>query len=297
MNATGWGCLTVLFGFSVGLSVGLAVAPAAAADAGPAEEAVEDAGAPDFDVTFELLTTTDYYDNGITQTDHKPAVQPTLSFSYGSFYGSVYGSNVDYGTPDPDLELEFQAGVAPTVGSWTFDLSVTRYDYPNASEFNYTYVFGQASYDFGNGLVLGAGYAYYWYDESTDLNELYAEADYTFENEVSLHAEATYDIDFDAEGSEYLELIGGVSVPLPKGFTASANIGLEHFLQGETPSYVWFDVGASYAVTDWASVDLRYYGNGLSEEDCTFFSTTDCDHRVVASLTLTQSLSALAGSE
>lgn len=283
--------LAVAFLVTGGQTAARAADPAAD---GGAEE-VGDAG-PDFDVTFELIAATDYYDDGLTQSDHTPVLQPKISLSTDLFYASVWASNVDYGEPAPDVELEFIAGVTPSYENWTFDLSLTRYEYPDASVYSYTYVFGSATYDFGNGLTLSGGYAYYWYDLSADFHELYAAADYTFESGLALHAEASHDFDYDGSGNDYLQVVGGVTVPLPHDLSLSANVGMEHYYTDDaTPSYVWFDIGATYALTDWAAVDLRYYGNGLSDGDCAVFSGTDCDHRVVAALTLTQSLSALAG--
>jgi uncharacterized protein (TIGR02001 family) len=190
--------------------------------------AAGDAAVPDFDATFELTAASDYFDDGLTQSDNQAVIQPKISLSYGSWYGSAWASNVDYGKGETaDAELEFIAGFAPTVDQWSFDLSVTRYQYPGDVDSQYTYVFGSATYDFGTGLSLGAGYAYYWYDTSADYNELYAAADYAFDSGLSLHAETSYDIDYDGAGNDYLGVEGGVVVPLPLGFEASANLGYE----------------------------------------------------------------------
>ena len=147
-----------------------------------------------------------------------------LEVYYGAFYGSVWASNVDYGKgEDAEAEVELIAGVVPTVGAWTLDLSVTSYQYPGEESDAYAYVFGSATRDFGNGLSLGAGYGYYWYEASADYNELWAVADYAFNSGLSFHAEASYDIDYDRAGNDYLGVEGGVVVPLPLGFEASAN--------------------------------------------------------------------------
>ena len=125
---------------------------------------------PDFDATFAVTGATDYFDNGLTQSDNHAVLQPEVSFTYGLLYGSVWLSNIDYDTkPDPDTEWEIIAGIAPTLGDWSFDLNVTRYQYPGDIASQYTYLFGSATYDFGNGLSLGGGYAYYWYDKASGL--------------------------------------------------------------------------------------------------------------------------------
>lgn len=258
-----------------------------------AEEAAS--AGPDFDATFELTAASDYFSSGLTQSDNQAVLQPTLELYYGSFYGSVWASNVDYGKGETaDAELEFIAGVAPSFGAWTLDLSVTTYQYPGDAESSYTYVFGSATRDFGNGLSLGAGYAYYWYDFGADYNELYASADYEFESGLWLGGEASYDIDYDKAGNDYLGIEGGVEVPLPRGFEASANAGYEYYLTDlSSPSYFWYDAGVTYALTEWASLDVRYYGNTLGKRDCPVYTSTNCDARIVASLSVSQSLSSL----
>ncbi len=257
-----------------------------------AEEVV--AAPPDFDATFELTGASDYFSSGLTQSDNQAVLQPKISLFYGPLYGSIWASNVDYGKGETaDAELEFIAGFAPTVGQWSFDLSVTSYRYPGDADSDYTYVFGSATHDFGNGLSLGAGYAYYWYDTAR-YNELYASAGYAFDSGLSLSSEASYDIDYDGAGNDYLGIEGGVVVPLPLGFEASANLGYEYYLTDpSSPSYLWCDAGVTYALNDSASLDVRYYGNGLSKGDCAIYTSTNCDARVVASLTVSQSLPSL----
>jgi hypothetical protein len=255
----------------------------------------EEAAAPDFDATFSLTAATDYFDDGLTQADNQAVVQPMLEIYYGAFYASVWASKVDYGKgEEADAEVELIAGVAPTLGAWTFDLSATTYRYPGENSDAYTYVFGSATRDLGNGLSLGAGYGYYWYETGSDYNELWAVADYAFDSGLALHAEATYDIDYDGAGNDYLGLAGGVVVPLPLDFEASANVGYEGYLDDPaTPSYLWYNAGLGYALTDWASLDVRYHGNTLTGADCAVYTATNCLGRVVASLTVSESLSAL----
>lgn len=263
--------------------------------AGPVMSEEAAPAAPDFDATFELTAASDYFSSGLTQSNNRAVLQPTLELYYGPLYGSIWASNVDYGKGETaDAELEFIAGVAPTFGSWTLDFSLTTYQYPGDAESSYTYIFGSAVRDFGNGLSLGAGYAYYWYDFGADYNELYASADYAFDSGLSLSGAASYDIDYDGSGNDYLGIEGGVVVPLPRGFEASANAGYEYYLTDlSSPSYLWYDAGVTYALTEWASLDVRYYGNSLSKRDCPVYTATNCDARVVASLTISQSLSSL----
>lgn len=267
--------------------------PVAAAD--PVMDGAGQTG-PDFDVTFELLVATDDFDDGVTQTDHKPVIQPKMAASWGLFYASVWGSNVDYGTPDPDATLEFVAGLTPSWGDWSFDISLTREVYVDEPAYDDTYVFGTATYDFGRGFSADIGYGYYWYDAAADFHEIYAAVDYAFENGTAVHLEATRDFDIDDEGNGYLQVQAGATLPLPQGFEAAGTLGWEHY-DGEsgTPSYLWWEIGLSYALNDWSRLAVTWHGNDLSDGECPGITDTDCDQRVVASLTVSRSVSDLAG--
>jgi len=56
---------------------------------------------------------------------------------------------------------------------------------------------------------------------------------------------------------------------------------------------VWYDAGVTYALNDWASLDVRYYGNDLSRSGCAVYTSTNCTGRVVVALTVSESLSTL----
>ncbi len=70
---------------------------------------------------------------------HLPRHQPTptararcsaaSTASYGIGYAGVWASNVDFGTENPDTEIDLYAGVKPTVGAASLDFGVIYYGY------------------------------------------------------------------------------------------------------------------------------------------------------------------------
>ena len=103
--------------------------------------------ASDITISGSAVLTTDYVYRGITNSAENPAVQPEFDLTYKEiFYAGIWGSNVDFGAgPDgkdlASIEIDYWAGITPTLGKWTFDIA-TYYDtYPNAfdpgGEFDY----------------------------------------------------------------------------------------------------------------------------------------------------------------
>lgn len=98
------------------------------------------AGAANAGFTVTPTITSDYDFRGFTQTMKDPAFQLGATYTTESgFYGSVWGSNVDFGPGNPDLEFDFSAGFAggDAATSYGYDLGVVYYTYPNAGSVNY----------------------------------------------------------------------------------------------------------------------------------------------------------------
>jgi uncharacterized protein (TIGR02001 family) len=105
--------------------------PAMAADADAADMTGADTGAM-FDVAFGVAVTSDYISRGITQTDHKPAIQGYVEPSYGIVYGGLWASNVSFGG-DKDTEVDAYAGIRPEFGKLSLDFGYVRYLYSDSS--------------------------------------------------------------------------------------------------------------------------------------------------------------------
>ena len=85
------------------------------------------AAAQEFALNYGVAFTSNYIDNGTTQSDDHPALQGYVEGSYGLFYGGVWASTVDF-PEDPEfggdnLEFDLYAGIRPTLGDLSFDLS------------------------------------------------------------------------------------------------------------------------------------------------------------------------------
>ena len=71
--------------------------------------------------------TTDYVFRGFTNSAEKPAVQPEFDLTYKNFYAGIWGSNVNFGdAPNgkdlASVEIDYWAGITPTLGKWTLDI-------------------------------------------------------------------------------------------------------------------------------------------------------------------------------
>src|SRR5262245_61417729 len=72
---------------------------------------------------------TQYVDRGLTNSAEHPAVQPEFDLTYKEiFYAGIWGSNVDFGSgPNgqdlASIEIDYYAGITPTLGKWKFDIA------------------------------------------------------------------------------------------------------------------------------------------------------------------------------
>jgi uncharacterized protein (TIGR02001 family) len=104
----------------------------------------------DITISGNAAFRTQYVDRGITNSAEKPVVQPEFDLTYKEiFYVGIWGSNVDFGGgPNgqdiASIEIEYYAGITPTLGKWTFDISAYYVTYPGAfdpdGEFDYVEV-------------------------------------------------------------------------------------------------------------------------------------------------------------
>ena len=90
---------------------------------------------------------TQYVDRGITNSAENPAVQPEFDLTYKEiYYAGIWGSNVDFGSgPNgqdlASIEIDYYAGITPTLGKWKFDIAAYYIAYSGAfdpgGEFDY----------------------------------------------------------------------------------------------------------------------------------------------------------------
>lgn len=110
---------------SITLSAALLSLPLAAA---AQDEAAEES---DSGFSWNAALTSDYVFRGVSQTDEDPALQLGMDFSFDNgFYVGAWGSNVDFGTGSPDIELDTYIGWNTDLSdSVNLDLMLNRYNY------------------------------------------------------------------------------------------------------------------------------------------------------------------------
>lgn len=182
------------------------------------------AGAAYADVSIPVAVVSDYDFRGISQTDEDPALQLGLDYDFGNgFYVGTWGSNVDFGPGDPNLEVDLYAGYAggDAEESFAYDLGVVGYLYPGASDINMLEVYA--------GVTKGLFGVKAWYSP-----------------------------DFGGSGDSAYYLEGNVAVPLPSNFGFQAHVG---WSDGDAwdavGGYHDWSVGFSYDVSN-VSFGLKY---------------------------------------
>ncbi len=182
------------------------------------------AGAANAGVSSTWTATSDYDFRGITQTDEDPALQASLDYSNDSgWYIGTWASNVDFGIPEPDYEVDVYTGF--TGGdSLVYDVGIIYYAYPQESDFDFPEIYGS--------LAMGPFKGKIWYSNDfggTDETSFYYDLSATVplgESNFSILAHIGYS-DGDAIdalfGDSYTDYSAGV------GYTASRfNLSLKY---------------------------------------------------------------------
>lgn len=227
------------FKLSSALAAALLLAVPFVSQAQEAAPEEEEASSP---VTWSLAATTDYVFRGVSQTDEGPALQAGLTYNapFGLYVGA-WGSNVDFGDPDPengvrgvDTELDFFVGYSHDFNdSWNLDVSAVRYTYSGASD-------GVASGNYNEYIakVTWAGpveisglvaYAPDYGDLTPKAKESYANLSASYElgdTGISLGAGVGYTtVDYGEETIEGERINYGVSDYFDGAFTVSKGFG------------------------------------------------------------------------
>jgi uncharacterized protein (TIGR02001 family) len=208
------------------------VAAAASVAMGGAAMAQDESG---LKLSYNVGVASDYIFRGISNTNTKGQVFGGVDATYGIGYAGVWASNVDFGTPNPDTEIDVYAGVKPTVGAASLDFGVIYYGYSKdknglPGQFGYIEVKAAASTAVGPGTIGGALY---------------------------------YSPEFPGDGGEalYGEING--SVPIGEKLTLSGALGRQEvdadgYYAGLSSGYTTYNIGVSAAITDHLTADFRY---------------------------------------
>ena len=210
------------------------------------------------DFSANVAVYSDYIYRGISQTFEEPALQGGADWSHDSgFYAGVWGSNVNFGASNEHIEIDVYGGYGGSFGKFGYDIGFLHYFYPgvpDSENFDFFEVTPAISYDFGVASV-GASVSY--------TPDNFGGSDDAFFYQAT------------------------IEVPLPKGFTVSANVGRWNIDDNVTfalPDYTTWGVGLSYGLGSLHS-KLEAFSVGVDYTDTNIDRTTcgsdNCDGRAV----------------
>jgi uncharacterized protein (TIGR02001 family) len=239
---------------AVAAVLAMTAAPSFAADLGGSGSMKDAPAAPasPFTYSFAFGGTTDYVFRGVSQTAANPAFQTSFDMNYGIFYAGAWGSGIDFGpSPAPNVtaEIDFYAGVKPTLGKLTFDLGVIWYAYPgvhnNPTNVDYVELKGGVSTEIVKNLTIG-GTLFWTPDNTGETGQVW-----TFEGAAAYQFAA----------------IGPVT-PTLSGLVGTANATEQHnVFNGVADSYTYWNIGLALAV-DKYTFDFRYWDTDLPGHAC-----------------------------
>jgi uncharacterized protein (TIGR02001 family) len=134
---------------------------AASAMSTPAFAQEEEAPSGPFTLSGGIAVTSDYRFRGISLSNEKVAVQPTLTVSHESgLYAGVWGSTLPDSPAYGKFELDIYGGFATEIASGTTaDIGVTYYTYPGSEDggapTDYFEGIGKLSHDIGPVSITG----------------------------------------------------------------------------------------------------------------------------------------------
>jgi uncharacterized protein (TIGR02001 family) len=191
--------------------------------------------AEELKLSYNVGVASDYIFRGISNTDGKGQIFGGVDATYGIGYAGVWTSNVDFGTNNPDQEIDIYAGVKPTVGAVSLDLGVIYYGYSKdkngaPGSFSYTEVKAAASTAVGPATIGAALY---------------------------------YSPEFPGKGGEALYGEFNASAPIGEKLTLSGALGRQEvdadgYFAGLSNGYTTYNIGITAAINDHLSADLRY---------------------------------------
>jgi uncharacterized protein (TIGR02001 family) len=284
----------VLLSVVAALAVTAAV-PAFAADMPVKAKKVVVATPSPWDIAFGTAFTTDYELRGVSQSNHKPAVQGYFEVRYNindmwQLYAGVWGSSLWTGMAN--AEIDPNAGVRLTLGNFGLDVGYVYYGYPGGTTTTL------ANGSFGEAYVKPS----YKFNDMLTIGGIFETGFDNFNNKATLPGVAWVG---DARHYFYA---GNAMITLPwqpAGITVSINpeVGYEYYSSGVTTNYgsvsdTFWDVGLvlNYKA---ATLDLRYWGtnvkSGAVANQCgsTAAGTNFCGDRFVATLKFDTTFSAL----
>lgn len=183
--------------------------------------------------TGNVAIVSDYIYRGGSQTLQDPAIQGGLDWDSGAgVYIGTWASSIEFGD-DASMELDLYGGYRGAIDNFTYDVGFLYYAYPASSA---------PGYDF-------------W--------EVYAKAGYNF-GAVAATVGINYSPDFfgPTNNDQSIYYSGVLSAPIGEMFAISAGVGYSA-LEG-VKNYSDWNIGGTFNVPEWFSLDLRYYDSDLA---------------------------------
>ncbi len=285
-------------------ALALTAAPAFAADMPVKAVQVAAAQPPAWDIAFGSAITNDYIWRGITQSNHKPSVAAYFEPRYNinkdlQLYAGLGGASIEFPNRAA-AEVDFYAGIRPTVGKFAFDFGFWYYYYPGGQCFNASTapcspsggtIVPQA---LPNGNVAKADWSFY---------EIFAKVNYAVTDQLGLGAFVYYSPNVLNTGADGVYFGGNAKYTFPafangvqwytSGEVGYWDLGTSDGFYGCSPavggcltnniggipykSYATWNLGIGWT---WKvfTVDLRYVDTNLSKSDCNAFTS---DHTAV----------------
>lgn len=200
--------------------------------------------------SFNAGVASDYVFRGYTQTMEDPEIFGGVDYAQDMFYAGAWASNVKFGD-ETDAEVDLYAGVTPTLGPVAANFGVIYYTYVNApddSDYNYVELKAAGSVPVGPATV---GAAVYYSPEF-----------------------------FGKTGEAWYSELNGAYSPVEK-ITFSGALGRQTIEDGD--DYNTWNLGATFAITDYVSIDARYHDTDIDDAIC----EDVCDSRGVVTLKAT----------
>jgi uncharacterized protein (TIGR02001 family) len=246
-----------------------------------------------WDVAITAALMTDYNFRGVTQSNHRPSTQAGFELRYNwnanlQSYAGISGESIDFPNRAA-AEIDFYAGIRPTLDKLALDFGFWEYYYPDGQCFNAVSLCSA----FGGGpavaLSLPNGNTVVQ-DES--FYEWYAKGTYTLSDQWSVAAQVWYSPNVLDTGAYGVYYTGNLTFTAPStwfqdglGMYASADIGwwelgtsnafyaVPAFPAGVSyTSYANWDAGIGFTYKAF-TLDMRYYDSNLTKAECNVFTS------------------------
>lgn len=197
----------------------------------------EDEDAGGFRLSYGVAITSEYIDDGESQSNGNPALQGYVEGSFGPFFAGVWSSTVDFEDSDDNLEFDLYAGVRHGFGDLEVALSYVRY----------------------------------LYDQTGDCcGELQLAAEYELDGGLGAEVELSWDPQEDATWTEL-----GLSYGFAEKWTLSSSIGTDFGTESEADEEegagggrdtVAWEIGLARQITDTAALSLVYHDSNKNPD-------------------------------